>query len=485
VIVAGERIVARRIARVLVLVVAAGALSARPLAAQRDLAPAVRAYVRTAAPVIALTNVRVIDGTGSGARDAQTLLIRDGVIAWVGDAGSAAIPPEAERIDLEGRTVLPGFVMVHEHLFYPAGAGMYNELGYSFPRLYLAGGATTIRTGGSMVPYADLNLKRSIDAGQTPGPKVHVTAPYLNGPGLPIPGVKALRDVDDARRMVTYWADEGATSFKAYMQISREALGAAIEAAHARGLPVTGHLCSVTYAEAAGLGIDNLEHGFLASTDFVGDKRPDQCPGGGSASLLAVAPDDPRFAALVRKLVDAGVALTSTLPVFETLTPGRPRAPDAALDAMTAEARDQYLRQRARIAVDTSGPWRRLFPHAMALELAFARAGGLLVTGTDPTGYGGVVAGFANQRALELLVEAGFSPVEAIRVGTLNGARLLRVDDRVGSIEAGKAADLVVVRGNPSTRIADISNVEIVFKDGVGYDPERLITSVRGTVGMR
>jgi imidazolonepropionase-like amidohydrolase len=121
----------------------------------------------------------------------------------------------------------------------------------------------------------------------------------------------------------------------------------------------------------------------------------------------------------------------------------------------------------------------------MDMEVAFVRAGGLLVAGTDPTGYGGVVAGFANQRMIELLVEAGLTPAEAIRVATLNGAMHLGVQDRVGSIETGKAADLMVVRGHPGARIADIGNVEIVFKDGVAYDPERLIQAARGSVGIR
>ncbi|KPK80418.1 MAG: amidohydrolase [Gemmatimonas sp. SM23_52] len=452
-----------------------------------SLSPATRAFVSVDAPVIALTNARVIDGTGRPVHTGQTLVIRDGLIQAVGDTRSVELPRDAEVIDLSGRSVLPGFVMLHEHMFYPAGRRAYNQQSYSFPRLYLAGGATTIRTAGSMVPYADLNLKRAIDAGEIPGPRMDVTSPYLNGPGLPILNVKALRGPDDARRMVTYWADEGVTSFKVYMQISRAELAAVIEEAHKRGTKVTGHLCSVTYWEAAELGIDNLEHGFFASTDFVDDKREDECPSGNAAiqSLLELEPDGPEFKALLHGLIEHGVALTSTLPVFETYTPGRPPVDDRVLDAMLPEARDQYLRTHARIAIQADSPWSRLFPKLMQLERAFALAGGLLVVGTDPTGYGGVVAGYSNLRAVELLVEAGFSPVEAISIATLNGARYLEMDDRLGTISVGKLADLVVVRGDPTTNIHDIENVELVFKDGIGYDSESLLASVVGTVGLR
>ena len=125
-----------------------------------------------------------------------------------------------------------------------------------------------------------------------------------------------------------------------------------------------------------------------------------------------------------------------------------------------------------------------LFPKGMALERAFARAGGLLIAGTDPTGGGGVIPGYSNQRQLELLVEAGFTPLEAIRIGTLNGATYLGREARVGSIAAGKQADLVVIDGDPSTTIADVRKVETVFKQGVGYDPAKLIASVSGKVGL-
>jgi imidazolonepropionase-like amidohydrolase len=452
-------------------------------AAERS--PLVRPYVSVDAPTVALTHVRVIDGTGAPAVADQTVVIANGRIQAVGSA--VAIPPDAKVIDLSGRTVFPGLVMLHEHLFYPAGENAYNQQEVSFPRLYLAGGVTTMRTGGTLEPYTDLNIKKAIDEGTRPGPSIHVTGPYLEGPGLPILSVKALRDTADARRMVEYWSGEGATSFKTYMHITRDELRAVVEEAHARGHKVTGHLCSVTFREAAALGIDNLEHGFVVSTDFVKGKQPDACPESKetTASLLALDPDGPEAASLIDALVAAKVAITSTLPVFETLVPGRPPASDRALDALLPEVRDQYLRVRARVAVDDKSPWPKLFEKELKLERAFAARGGLLVSGTDPTGYGGVVPGFANQRQLELLVEAGFSGVEAIRIGTWNGARYLGVDDRVGTIAPGKQADLVVVEGDPSQRIADVEKVETVFREGIGYDPKKLIDSVKGVAGLR
>ena len=460
------------------------ALSAAGVLAAQQLSPQVRtAYVRVDAPVIALTNARVIDGTGGPVRRAQTIVIRDGLIAAMGDAPSVTAPDGATIIDLAGKTVLPGFVMVHEHLYYPVVSGVYGQLGESFTRLYLAGGVTTMRTGGNVNGFMDLNMKLAIDRGQKPGPTIDATAPYLNGPNNFIQ-MRTMKGPDDARRQVAYWADEGFTSFKAYMQITRAELGAAIDEAHKRGMKITGHLCSVTYSEAADLGIDNLEHGFLASTDFVPSKAPDACPGqaAGQQAIAALDEEGEPFRELVKKLVDGRVALTSTLTVFETYTPGRPKPP--GLEVLLPILKEQFDRTYERTSTNTTSIYARLFPKALALERAFVKAGGLLIAGTDPTGSGGVIPGFSNQRQIELLVEAGFTPVEAVQIGTSNGAKYLGRDTLIGTIAAGKQADLVVVTGDPSTTIADIRNVDTVFKRGVGYDPAKLVASVSGRVGL-
>ena len=470
--------------RVALAVLAFAAFGTTSFAQRPTLALGVRAYVSVDTNVVALTHARVIDGTGAAAKADQTLILRDGNIVALGSAASVQVPPGAQVIDLTGKSVIPGLVEVHEHLFYPVGGGTYGNLAESFTRLYLAGGVTSMRTAGNMNGYGELAIKRAIDAGQKPGPWIDATAPYLEGAGLNIGQVRELKDAADARREVNFWADEGATSFKAYMHITRAELGAAIEEAHKRGFKVTGHLCSVTFHEAAALGIDNLEHAFFPATDFVADKKPDVCPGQGvgQAAVAAVDPNGEAVRSLIADLIKHKVALTSTLTVFETFTPGQPMPP--GLDMLDPQLKEQFEQRYAAAQRNTNSAYATLFPKERAMELAFVRAGGTLLVGTDPTGGGGVIPGFSDQRGIELLVEGGFTPLEAIKIGTLNGATYLGRANRVGSIAVGKQADLVVLGGDPSTKISDLRNVEIVFKQGVGYDPARLIASVKGKVGL-
>ena len=459
-------------------------------------APDRQQFIRTDAPVIALSHVRVIDGTGVAPQDDQTIVISGGKIQSVEPSATAKVPASAQTLDLHGYTVLPGIVGMHNHMFFPMGGSppMYSNMGSSFPRLYLALGVTTIRTTGSVAPYTDLEIKRLIDAGRMIGPKMYVTAPYLEGRGSFTPVMHELTGPDDARRMVNYWADQGATSFKAYMNITRDELRAAVEEAHKRGLKVTGHLCSIGFKEAADLGIDNLEHGLMVDSEFVPNKQTDQCPPGAavSASLRQLDLNGTAAQETIRTLVAKNVAITSTLPVFEA--GGAPLAQTGigaasallnqrVLNVMSTDARVRYLQACARVSSESN--YVALLRKVMDFERAFVKAGGLLIAGPDPTGNGGIVAGFGDLREIELLVEAGFTPLEAIKIASFNGAKFLGEDARIGSIAPGKQADLMVVKGNPAAIINDIEKVEIVFKDGVGYDSEKLIQSVQGLVGIR
>ncbi len=483
---------------------AALAMAAAAHAAPQILAPpappaaSVQPYVKVSGKTVVLRHVRLIDGTGGPAQADRTLIVAEGKVAAVGGPDLAA-PAGAEVLDLAGRTVLPGLVGMHDHMYYIArpnmdAAGhsepplMVPQMTFSSPRLYLAAGVTTMRTTGSVEPYVDLNVKSLIDAGGMIGPHMDVTGPYLEGAGSAFIQMHGLKDAADATRTVAYWADMGATSFKAYMNITRAELGAAIAEAHRRGLKLTGHLCSVTYPEAIALGIDDLEHGFFVNTQNDPGKQPDLCPRtAGDPTLLAMTPDSAQADKLIRLMVDHHVALTSTLPVFEQRVPGHSPLNPRAMAVLTVEAREAYLFARNltnQAPRERYADAAREFQNDLGLERKFVAAGGLLIAGPDPTGNGGVIPGFGDQREVELLVEAGFSPTEAIRIATLNGATYLGLADRIGSIAPGKDADLVVVKGDPSKTIADIENVEIVFKDGVGYDAPKLLESVKGRYGQ-
>ncbi|GAA5176704.1 amidohydrolase family protein [Niveibacterium umoris] len=443
-------------------------------------------YVLFKGSKIALTHAELIDGSGGEVRKDQTVLIEDGLIKAVLPDGDARIPRDALVKDMSGHSLTPGFVMLHEHWFYPLASGSYGAMFETFPGLYLAGGTTTLRTAGSVSPYADLNTWKDIRAGKIVGPDMDVTAPFLNGKEAFVGQMQRLETPAQATRMVDYWADEGASSYKGYMHLTRAQMKAIITAAHARGQKVTAHLCSLTYTEAADLGIDDLEHGFLVASDFVADKKPDVCPGQDKVdkSLNALAADDPRMLALQQHLRERGVAITSTLTVFETFAAGRPLAPQGALDLLIPPLREAYVAQWSKIARKGKNLWTELLPKAMAWEKRYYDDGGLLVVGTDPTGFGGVVPGYSAVRAIELLLEAGFTLPQAIQVATHNGARYLQREASIGRIAPGLRADLVAFKGSLSADATALNKLTWTMKAGVAYDSPQIIAANKGQVGL-
>jgi len=465
------------------------------------LGPGVRKYLRVSTPKVVLEHVQIIDGTGAAPSPDQNISIAGGKITAI--SPGADVPPTDDTtiINLRGYSVMPGIVGMHDHLFYFArpnlaadwsfdGPALFVQMSFSAPRLYLANGVTTARTVGSIDPYTDLRLKQAIEAGVVPGPHLDVTGPYLEGSGNnPNLQIHQLTGPEDARQTVAYWADRGVTSFKAYAHITRDELSAAVQEAHKRGLKVTGHLCSITYPEAAAIGIDNLEHGFFANTELDPEKKPDTCSSsGGDYTLEHMSPGSAEAVRLIATLIKHHVAITSTLPSLasvvtrEASADGGSPLRQAVLEAMTASAREAYFHWRNRPRPPQSNA-ALLLRRDMDLERAFVAAGGLLLAGPDPVGTGGNIPGFGDQREIELLVEAGFAPTQAIRIATLNGAIFLGRQDQIGSIAVGKNADLVVMNGDPAARIVDIENVEIVFKDGFGYDTKKLLDSVKGHYG--
>jgi len=451
----------------------------------QQLSSAVKQFVSINTDTVALIHATIIDGTGAPAKNDQAILIIKGRISKTGNAKNITIPASAKILDCTGKTIIPGMVMMHEHLFYGESLPPYYlgvEMPISFPRLYLAGGATTIRTAGSVEGQTDLNIKKAIDKGQMPGPDIDVTAPYIEREFLPIPEVQFIKSSEEAAEEVNYWIARGCTSFKVYMDITKDDLKVVVTLAHQHNLKVTGHLCSLTYREAAELGIDNLEHGFIPSSDFVTGKKENVCAFGSvTPSLKNLDVNSQAMKDLMKFLIEKKVTITSTLPVFEPNT-GREMIPgggDAALAPQIKEAVEKNYNVAGNDSSDAA-----LFKKEMTWEKQFVEMGGKLMAGVDPTGAGHTIPGYADRHVLELLVEAGFSLPMAVKICSLNAAEYLGRDKDIGSIEEGKRADLVLIDGDIQKDIHAVRNTEIVFRNGIGYDSKKLFESVKGMVGL-
>lgn len=445
-----------------------------------------RAFVNYERGAYIFQNLSIVDGTNTAAQSNMDIWVEGSTIKKIGK--DLSVPKGVKAIDMQGKSAMPGMVMLHEHMFYPKATneGIYgvNQMSYSFPKLYLAGGVTTMRTAGSIMPQADVNIKKRINRGDTPGPKMDVTSPHMDRAGLGIYELGPFETTEQAVRAVHFYADMGVNSIKVYNFITREDLKAILEAAHQRGMKVTGHLCSITYREAADLGIDNLEHGFFASSDFIEDKRLDDCdPFKSRKSLVTIDVNSQKVTELINHLVKKNVALTSTINVFEPYT-NREVVPGGGLNALYTMSKervyDRWVSMQGRDSINYV-----VFNKAKVWEKAFYDAGGLLVAGTDPTYDGRIVAGYANMRLLELFVEMGFSIPEAVKICTLNGAKYLEVSKTVGTLEVGKTADILFMSENIADHISAIRSIETVFKNGIGYNSKKLFKSAEGLVGIR
>jgi imidazolonepropionase-like amidohydrolase len=452
----------------------------------QEFTPQVKAFITIDTTTVAITNVKIIDGTGRAAKNNQTLIYSNNQIIGIGNSSSIEIPETALVINGSGKTIIPGLVMLHEHLFYTKffeNQFSVGQMSFTFPRLYLAGGVTTMRTGGSIQPQSDLKINKWIAKGKMTGPKMDVTSPFIDREGTPIIELGTVNTSEDVSQMVNYWADKGVTSFKLYNNITKEDIKTCITEAHKRGFKVTGHLCSVTYQEASNLGIDNLEHGFMASTDFIINKEENICdPFAARKSLTDEPINSPKINALINLLIKNGTTLTTTPNVFEPWT-NRELIPGGGEEAVAPEilkdVKNNYDRMVGRDSLNIL-----MYNKNLNWVKRFYDKGGKLVAGTDPTGAGRTVAGYSNQHTIELLVEAGFMLEDVIKICTLNGAKYLGQQQNIGTLEVGKLADLILIDGDLESNIKNIRNMQTVFKDGIGYDSKKLFESVKGQVGI-
>jgi imidazolonepropionase-like amidohydrolase len=460
----------------------AAILAAAPLSAQArpPVASAVQPFVSVDAQTVALTHVRLVDGTGAPARDDQTVVVAGTRIQAVGPSATTAIPAGARVMDLRGHTVIPGLVSLHEHTYFgglrrtvPMNASAY---------LYLAAGVTTAMTAGSQLPDQEVELKRAVDAGEMPGPRLLIAGPYIVAGARRTGAFRGVDSPEEARRFVDEWAGKGATWFKV-MSGPADVLRWTLDAAHARGLRVTGHLCAVSFTEAAEMGIDALQHGFITNSEYVPGRQPDVCPRGNQRDQADVDVASPAVRESIRRIVASGTPVVSTLGVYESFVPGRARLDPRAMEMLAPAARAEVEANHAGLATAAFNVPERLLVKMMQWERMFVEAGGLLAAGSDPWGTG-FLPGYGNLRNYELLVEAGFAPEQAVRILTLNGARVLGEEARTGSIAPGMTADLVVIRGDPVAIPSAIYDITTVFRGGVGYDPARLREFARGKVGI-
>ena len=460
-------------------------LIAYQLSYGQEFSKQVKEFITVQDAIVVIKNATVIDGTGAAIKYNHDILLENNKIANIGKAGKVAYPENAKIIDATGKTVIPGLIMMHEHLFHAKPIdGKYKAIHMTntFPQLYLAGGVTTMRTAGSIEANTDLNIKNLIDQGNALGPTIDVTTPHIERTGF-IPQVQSLYGDESIENWLNYWFDKGISSVKVYNNITKDDLKEIIKVTHARNIKVTGHLCSITYREAAELGIDNLEHSFMAATDFVADKQENECVYG-NPSLTKLDENDPELLALMQFLIDKKVTLTYTPNVFEPFTDREviPGGGSIALAPYFLEQMQTIYNQSINTKRDSLElvAWKK----EMKRVKKFHAMGGKIIVGTDPTGTGRTIAGYANQRLIELLVETGFGIEEAIKLATFNGAVYLGIDKDTGTIEIGKEADLVLINGDLSKAISNIRKMELVFKNGVGFDSEKIFGSLKGKVGI-
>jgi len=419
----------------------------------------------------------LFDATGDERIPNPGLVVRGGKILEVGGVESTRLELVGARVvelDPE-QTILPGIFDVHAHYNVTLLLRPRTEELHAMPVIYLANGVTSTFPNGEYDPEGMRDLRIRIDRGEHPGPRIFNSGPYY---GSARPGWDPGMTREELFADVDHWVERGAKGFKA-KGISPEHLEWLIQRAQWHGLPVSGHLDSgfrnsVNPRDAILMGIDRIEH-------FKGG---DAMPATRSAydSYPEIQPGTPEFQEITELFIRHGVYYNVTLSAYGYFS----RKDDGVFDHWTDESR--FFTPAVRESFPDLAPERfterfdAIYRAKCPLLRAYYEAGGLLSLGTDHVSTGAYLPGFGVHRELHAMVRCGVPEAEALRIATVNGARVMRVSDRQGTLEVGKLADLFVVRGNPLEDIRNTRNVELVMKGGEIYDPQELLRSVEGTL---
>ncbi|HHW25821.1 MAG TPA: amidohydrolase family protein [Firmicutes bacterium] len=422
---------------------------------------------------LAITGARVVDGLG-GVYENQTVLIEGDTIVAVGQ--DIPVPSGTTGIDAKGMTVIPGLFDMHGHLYARGGKNITMQIP-AYPLLYLAGGITSVRAPGELDPEAAVKCREDQASGRIDGPRVHTAGPYFDHTSSSISWIKGTDDAEQALAMFERWHDR-IDMVKVYSRIHEDQFKALVKAAHAVGLPVIGHLGSLTAKKAIELGINGLEHGLFQMSEF----RPVDM-GYGQVETLDM--ECLQLRRLIQSIVKNKVVICPTIVVFQySMDPDFRPAVENWLDYLTIEARatrEEMAAKRPEISPDQRATLERAMDKQLRFTKMVHEAGGLVVPGTDPVGPA-ITPGWGLQRELENFVRAGLTPLETIRAATYDSARAMGVDRERGSISAGKLADLVIVEGDPSRDIRDVSRTRKVVLGGKIYDPAELRKRALGQI---
>lgn len=432
----------------------------------------------TPAPTtVAIVNATLVDVRSGRETPDTVIVIRGDKIDQVAPSAEVSVPAQAMVVDASRKWVIPGLMDMHAH------AGNSPEVPVN---LYLAQGVTTIRSPGGNISLLRL-LRAQIESGKILGPRVFFSGPLLDGNPPVWPEQSIIVDSPErAQSTVNFLADQGVDFIKVYNNITEPVLERIIETAKQRGLIVAGHIPrSMTMTRAVELGMKSLEHIRVTGREMLPIEEANQIdflPLGQREPLLWEKFDlsSPKFAELIRHLVEHAVYLDPTLTIDESdfvLGPAAQRSSpnNSVLPPEWIQFEESNQSPLFDVPPQLKETARDGFKKRQEFVRMCSRAGVRIIAGTDGPGLGTLVPGYGLHHELQLLVESGLSPLQALRAATLTAAEALGKDRELGSIEPGKLADMLVVNADPLVDIGNASKIDLIIKGGTQYRPADLV----------